>query len=68
MAHNGTKSLGEIEWQRRQYADGVRRGLAGLRDLYADSFYQRGYRRGLARRAKSERDKIQCQIVKMSLG
>lgn len=52
MAHRGSQALGEIEWQRREYADGVRAGLNGWRDLHSNCHYQKGYRRGVARRIR----------------
>lgn len=57
MAHRGTQALGEKQWQVDQYALGVAHGKAGRQALYSDQFYQRGYRRGTARRAKLENPK-----------
>lgn len=44
--------MNDYQWQRRQYADGVAAGLAGRQAIYADQHYQKGYRRGVARRKK----------------
>lgn len=53
MTQRGLQSYKDWLWQRQQYADGVADGLAGRRGTYSDQYYQKGYRRGTARRAKT---------------
>lgn len=51
MSCRGSTALRESAWQAAQRSDGYKAGLAGKRDMYADQYYQRGYRAGVARRA-----------------
>lgn len=51
MSMRGTKALREGQWRRSQRQDGYRAGLEDKPGLYADQYYQAGYRAGVARRA-----------------
>lgn len=55
MSHRGRKAFHEHVWERELYAHGVADGLQGRQARCSDQFYQRGYRRGCARRKRSQK-------------
>lgn len=57
MSHRGTIDAAEYRWRRYQYADGVEDGLQGRHGSCSDQHYQKGYRRGCARRIQREADR-----------